>query len=299
MKVSVLIPCYNEASRVSDVLKVVCQHPRVQEVVVVDDGSDDATWEVISSYPHPKVRAYRLTQNRGKWGALQEWVKHITTPQTLLLDADLKGLKKWHISKFILMYKKHYPCAVIARRENQLPRIFPELSGQRLVATDMLCKVLEHELSSGYGIEGYMNYYLLFNKIPVKKFLIQGVSNPIWEKKSLVYGIKQVTETTYRIYVEIYTNQFLQDLFVLTATKVLFPFLHKIYNWWNAFFISYHKTYIHIQMLCFRFLGKAINVIYKFGKRTLTFIFEINSSPKNYILVEHPETKQTIEKEHK
>ena len=52
---AVVIPVYNEAATVADVVKTVLAQPLVRELIVVDDGSNDGTWAVLQ----PLARAGR------------------------------------------------------------------------------------------------------------------------------------------------------------------------------------------------------------------------------------------------
>ena len=49
-KVSCIIPAYNEESRIANVLKVVENHPILDEVIVINDGSTDKTADVIRRF---------------------------------------------------------------------------------------------------------------------------------------------------------------------------------------------------------------------------------------------------------
>jgi glycosyltransferase involved in cell wall biosynthesis len=70
---SVVVPCYNEAERVTDALAAVLASPYVAEVVVVDDGSTDATAKLVESVVESddRVRLVRQPCNLGKGAALR------------------------------------------------------------------------------------------------------------------------------------------------------------------------------------------------------------------------------------
>jgi glycosyltransferase involved in cell wall biosynthesis len=74
---SVIMPVYNEASTVSTILAHVLRRPEVKEVLVVDDGSTDGSWEVIQEVAagEPRVRAFRQERNRLSQvaGSLTRW----------------------------------------------------------------------------------------------------------------------------------------------------------------------------------------------------------------------------------
>jgi dolichyl-phosphate beta-glucosyltransferase len=90
---SVVIPAYNEAARIGDSLDAVERHLEargaVWEVLVVDDGSTDATAEVVSGHGSEGVRLIRFAANRGKGAAVKAGVLESRYELVLLCDADL------------------------------------------------------------------------------------------------------------------------------------------------------------------------------------------------------------------
>jgi glucosyl-3-phosphoglycerate synthase len=67
-----VIPSYNEGATVISVIRLVLAQSEVQEVVVVDDGSQDQTWEMLQlCVENPRVIALRHSQNCGKGAALR------------------------------------------------------------------------------------------------------------------------------------------------------------------------------------------------------------------------------------
>ena len=72
MKISAIVPAYNEAERIGAVLEPLLAAPSVDEIVVVDDGSTDGTAEVAQRYG---VKVVRLGENRGKGAAMAAGVR--------------------------------------------------------------------------------------------------------------------------------------------------------------------------------------------------------------------------------
>ena len=91
MKLSIVIPCYNEAkdiaSNVEKVKSYLLDKKIDHELLLVNDGSKDNTKEVIESIPDVKVLSYE--KNRGKGGAVKFGIEHATGDYVLFMDADL------------------------------------------------------------------------------------------------------------------------------------------------------------------------------------------------------------------
>jgi glycosyltransferase involved in cell wall biosynthesis len=87
---SVVIPCYNEATTVLELLRRVLASPWVAEVIVVDDGSSDGTREILGSVADPTVRVIFHDENRGKGAALRTGFAAATAEYVIVQDADLE-----------------------------------------------------------------------------------------------------------------------------------------------------------------------------------------------------------------
>ena len=88
--VGVVIPSYNEAATVGAVVRLALAQPEVQEVIVVDDGSEDTTWETLQlvlAEDH-RVQRMRHSENRGKGAALRTGFQKVTAPIVIVQDAD-------------------------------------------------------------------------------------------------------------------------------------------------------------------------------------------------------------------
>ena len=85
-RISVVVPFYNEEECAEFVLReIVACHPGA-EVIAIDDGSKDRTWEILCSVPG--VTPLRLTQNRGQSGALFAGLCYASGDLLVMLDGD-------------------------------------------------------------------------------------------------------------------------------------------------------------------------------------------------------------------
>ena len=88
---TVVVPVFNEANSVLQVLERVLAQRPVQEVIVVDDGSTDATWEKLQSLgTNQRLKLVRHEKNQGKGAALRTGFRQATAPYVVVQDADLE-----------------------------------------------------------------------------------------------------------------------------------------------------------------------------------------------------------------
>jgi len=89
---SVIMPVYNEASTVEEVIRKVLQQPEVEELITVNDASRDGTGEVLRNLAKelPKMKVFEHAVNQGKGAALRTGISHATASFVIIQDADLE-----------------------------------------------------------------------------------------------------------------------------------------------------------------------------------------------------------------
>ncbi|MFI5906515.1 glycosyltransferase family 2 protein [Dactylosporangium sp. NPDC051541] len=92
MKLSILMPVYNEEARLPDALKqaLAVDYPCEIELVVVDDGSQDGTGQILAAADDPRLRPITHPRNQGKGAAIKTAVAEATGDYMVILDADLE-----------------------------------------------------------------------------------------------------------------------------------------------------------------------------------------------------------------
>jgi glycosyltransferase involved in cell wall biosynthesis len=90
MKVSVLVPCYNESDTIREILKRIKAVPLDKEIVVVDDCSTDGTREYLKSLPAGEITLVLHEKNRGKGASIRDAIHAMTGDIAIFQDADLE-----------------------------------------------------------------------------------------------------------------------------------------------------------------------------------------------------------------
>jgi len=99
VKLSVLVPVYNEESTLEEVVGRVCAFPMAKEIILVDDGSKDRSREILerlalankaANDPLNQLKVFFQPYNQGKGAALRTALGHVTGDIVLVQDADLE-----------------------------------------------------------------------------------------------------------------------------------------------------------------------------------------------------------------
>ncbi len=96
MKLSILMPVYNERTMVERCIAQVLSAPLPEdmdrELVIVDDQSTDGTWHILQrlAADRPEIRLFRHEINQGKGAAVRSAIQHATGDFSLVQDADLE-----------------------------------------------------------------------------------------------------------------------------------------------------------------------------------------------------------------
>lgn len=127
MKLSIIIPVYNEERTIGEVLKRLnkLKIPGIErEIIVVDDGSTDSTESVISNFNPPtggsNFQKIRHERNLGKGAAVNTGIKQSSGDYIIIQDADLEYDPEY-IKKLTLPIKNGTAKVVYGTRLNRLP----------------------------------------------------------------------------------------------------------------------------------------------------------------------------------
>lgn len=185
MKVTAVIPAYNEENTIANVIRVLLSSPSIDQVIVVSDGSTDNTAAVAEQLG---ARVINLPENLGKGGAMLAGVKYTDADYIMFIDADLIGLKQDHIDNMLAPIKTGEVAATLGvfkkgRVATDLAqKIAPNLSGQRVIKASLLELVRDMDISR-FGVELALNRLLEEHQIKWATVELPDLSHVMKEEK--------------------------------------------------------------------------------------------------------------------
>ncbi|GBC75817.1 4,4'-diaponeurosporenoate glycosyltransferase [bacterium HR07] len=208
MRVSAIVPAYNEAERIGAVLWALRHAPSVGEVIVVDDGSTDGTAQVAREFG---VRVISLPANCGKSVALDRGVQMARYETVLFLDADLVGLRPDHIERMIQAYREEGRDMVVGvfrggRLNTDLAQtIAPYLSGQRVLSKSLWKKLRRKVHKLEFGVEIALTKLALKENWTQGFVELDGVTHVMKEEK---FGLSRGLASRFKMYGDIVRSVF-------------------------------------------------------------------------------------------
>ena len=195
MKLSIIIPCYNESkdikanvNKVKDYLK---ENNIDYELILVNDGSKDTTKEEIESIPD--VLAISYEPNRGKGGAVKEGIMHASGDYVLFMDADLstdisaiKDVVEQAPTCDLLIGSRHAKGSVIKKKQPAI-RVFigwccrllvnmkfhtklkDTQCGFKAIRSDVAKKIVEKQLINNFAFDVEYIYIAKLNNLSIKE----------------------------------------------------------------------------------------------------------------------------------
>jgi glycosyltransferase involved in cell wall biosynthesis len=166
MKISCVVPVYNNSQTIRHVLTVLNDNPNIDELVIIDDKSKDDSLAIIEDTIRgkQKVTFLRNERNLGKGGAVVKALRQTRNEVVFLCDADLSTLKQEHVNYLVDTYLTGTYDMVIGATDNAFEgrnlwdKFLSTVSGERILKKSAIEPYYELIASMGNGIEQITNF---------------------------------------------------------------------------------------------------------------------------------------------
>ncbi len=154
--VSCIIPVYNEEKHIRSVVAVCLKCTFIDEIIVVDDGSEDNTLSILRQFG-PAIRIISFPQNRGKSYAMVAGIEAAQGDIIVFCDGDLLEIRESHLSGIVGPLKNNLADQVLAIRETDLAP-FKKLTGERGYFKKDLLEHTDRLENTKFGAETFLNH---------------------------------------------------------------------------------------------------------------------------------------------
>lgn len=220
VKITAVIPAFNEEPRIGRVLDIISTFPLFTQIILVNDGSSDQTIAVMKelSKSDKRVQIVDLKKNKGKTWAVVEGMKKCKGELVCLIDADLTGLKHEYLYKMVYYLLNGEFDMTILDREGE--RVSPigwaqswvnRFNGGERAFWIKDWKKINFKKGSLYGIEQEMNLYYVKNSKKVRTIWCPGLYGALqMRKKGFVKGL-----AVYRkMFIELYKHSRIKGFYI-------------------------------------------------------------------------------------
>ncbi|MDQ3076909.1 MAG: glycosyltransferase family 2 protein [bacterium] len=192
--ISVIIPAFNEEKTIGQVVHTALNHPLVDEVIVIDDGSFDNT---VTEAKKAGSQVIVHKKNMGKAAAMKTGVENASHSIIFFIDADIKGLThdmmniaitsvQNNISDMFVLIVDH--SSIISEKWMGL---LPLIGGVRVIRRN-IWNAIPEQFKNRYEIELAMNFFARKENARIDYKVIKGLTQVIKEKKrGLAWGLYQ------------------------------------------------------------------------------------------------------------
>lgn len=203
-RVAAIVPAYNEAETLADVLTVLGDLALVDEVLVISDGSTDDTVHIARSMG---VKTVHLRRNYGKATAMAMGVGHTEAPVVLFVDGDILNLSEYVLTQLVEPVVEGQADMVVGIRHrgwliNAFHRTFgPLLSGVRCLRREIFEAVPEPYLK-GFTVETALNWVCNRLGMRVETVVLHDLRHVVKERKR---GVLNGMRSRYQMFKAVFT----------------------------------------------------------------------------------------------
>lgn len=163
IQVSAIVPVYCEEKTVAQVVGALLKSPLIDEVICVDDASEDSSLKILKGFGK-KIVLIEHKRNRGKGGALVSGIRKAKGEIITFIDGDLLNLNNKHIETLLTPVLKGKTRSVLGYGALRLQSMATWTGNRAYYKKDLLSH-LKKLSSSRFGVEMYLNHYFKDSKI--------------------------------------------------------------------------------------------------------------------------------------
>lgn len=219
LRTTAIVAAYNEEGTIADVLRALTASPRIDEIIVVSDGSEDATVEIARGFEG--VRTIALKENHGKGYAMAVGVANASNDTLFFCDGDMYNVTEEHIAALIGPVLEDQCDMNIGVRDRGPVKNFlhlnlkcgPVLSGIRVMRRAVF-ETVPVQYQSHFKIEAALNYFCSHAGYRQKQTVIYGLNHVLKESKR---GLLDGLQARYRMTAEVFLLLF--DLYAFETWR--------------------------------------------------------------------------------
>jgi glycosyltransferase involved in cell wall biosynthesis len=203
---SAVIAAYNEEKTLAEVLSVLTASPLIDEVIVVSDGSTDATVAIARGFE--RVTTIALRENRGKGHAMRVGVEYASNDVLFFVDGDMLNLTEEHIASLVLPVDDGRCDMNIGIRNRGVIKNFfhlqmkvgPVLSGIRVMRREVW-ETVPLRYQERFKIEAALNFFCSRAGFRQQQTVIYNLGHVIKEhKRGLIDGVLSRWDMTREVF---------------------------------------------------------------------------------------------------
>ena len=172
MKLSIIIPCYNEKQTIEKIVNKILKVNIKKEIIIVDDCSNDGTVNIIKTINNSNIKKIFHKKNLGKGAAIKTAKKHVSGDVILIQDADLEYFPSDYIRLLNPIISKKskvvYGSRVLGRRQNNNSKF---TSNIRILGNFLLTKL--SNFINNQNLTDAHTCYKVFDKKIFKKITLK------------------------------------------------------------------------------------------------------------------------------
>ena len=315
LDISVVVPLYNEAESLPELVawidRVAVSHGYAYEVILVDDGSSDGSWEVVESLREksPAIRGIGFARNYGKSAALYCGFAAAEGEVVITMDADLQDDINV-IDRFVEKYMEGCDVVYGVRNKRETDTFFKRTTAEgfykfmKILGVDVVFNHADYRLMSRRALEGLSEYkevnLFLRGIVPLIGFKSDYVYYDRAErfageskyplKKMISFALDGITSFSVK------PLKLISNLGILISVLSIFGLLYALISHlcgvtvagWTAIVASIWLLG-GLQMLCLGVVGGYIGKIYSEVKQRPRFLIEthLKAEPEEKVLDEH------------